>query len=208
VQLAYFNESLNLVSEGVSIEAVEDSMVRLGFEEGPFMTIDRIGIDLVLKAFNIIYQVQGDKIKPHPSLGLLVSNERLGLKNGQGFYKYHKDQGRFDKSVYKFFPVHSEKSQSMTNKEIQERLMLAMVNEALICLSEGIIDSPQEGDIAALLGLGFPPVIGGPFNYVDSQGAGEVLKKLHNLSVKYGTRYISPVLLKDASVSGNKFYDN
>ena len=208
VQLAYFNESLNLVSEGVSIESVEDSMVRLGFEEGPFMTIDRIGIDLVLKASNIIYQVQGDKIKPHPSLGLLVSNERLGLKNGQGFYKYHKDQGRFDKSVYKFFPVHSEKSQSMTNKEIQERLMLAMVNEALICLDEGIIDSPQEGDIAALLGLGFPPVIGGPFNYVDSQGAGEVLKKLHNLSVKYGTRYISPVLLKDASVSGNKFYDN
>jgi 3-hydroxyacyl-CoA dehydrogenase/enoyl-CoA hydratase/3-hydroxybutyryl-CoA epimerase len=86
--------------------------------------------------------------------------------------------------------------------------MLAIVNEALICLDEGIIDSPQEGDIAALLGLGFPPVIGGPFNYVDSQGAGEVLKKLHNLSVKYGTRYISPVLLKDASVSGNKFYDN
>lgn len=208
LQLAYFNESLNLASEGVSIEAVEDSMTRLGFEEGPFMTIDRLGIDLVLKASNLIYQVQGDKIKPHPSLGLLVSNERLGVKNGQGFYKYHKGQGRFDKSVYKFFPVHSEKSESMTNKEIQERIMLAMINEALICLEEKIIDSPQEGDIAALLGLGFPSVIGGPFNYVDSEGAGEILKKLHNLSVKYGTRYISPVLLKDASVSGNKFYDN
>jgi len=208
VQLAYFNESLNLVSEGVSIESVEDSMTRLGFEEGPFMTIDRIGIDLVLKASNILYQVQGDKIKPHPSLGLLVSNERLGFKNGQGFYKYHKGQGRFDKSVYKFFPIHSEKSESMNNKEIQERLMLAMVNEALLCLDEGVVDSPQEGDIAALLGLGFPSVLGGPFNYVDSQGAGEVLKKLHNLSIKYGARYISPVLLKDASVSGNKFYDN
>ena len=208
LQLAYFNESLNLVSEGVSIEAVEDSMTRLGFEEGPFMTIDRLGIDLVLKASNLIYQVQGDKIKSHPSLGLLVSNERLGVKNGQGFYKYHKGQGRFDKSVYKFFPVHSEKSESMTNKEIQERIMLAIINEALICLEEKIIDSPQEGDIAALLGLGFPSVIGGPFNYVDSEGAGEILKKLHNLSVKYGTRYTSPVLLKDASVSGNKFYDN
>ena len=208
VQLAYFNESLNLVSEGVPIESVEDSMTRLGFEEGPFMALDRIGIDIVLKASNIIYQVQGDKVKPHPSLGLLVSNERLGFKNGQGFYKYHKGQGRLDKSVYKFFPIHSEKSESMSVKEIQERLMLAMVNEALLCLDERVISSPQEGDIAALLGLRFPAVIGGPFNYVDSLGAGEVLKKLHNLSIKYGIRYTSPLLLKDASVSGNKFYDH
>lgn len=208
LQLAYFNESLNLVSEGAPIETVENSILKMGFDEGPFMTIDRIGIDLVLKASNIIYQVQGDKIKPHPSLGLLVSNERLGLKNSQGFYKYNKGLARADKSVYKFFPVHSEKSENMTDKEIRERLILAMVNEALICLEEGVIDNPQEGDIAALLGLGFPAVVGGPFNYVDSEGAGEILKKLHNLSVKYGARYVSPVLLKDASVSGNKFYDH
>lgn len=208
VQLAYFNESLNLVSEGVEIDRVEDLMLKLGFEDGPFMAMDKIGIDLVLKASNLIYQVQGDKIKPHPSLGLLVSNERLGVHNGQGFYKYHKGQGRLDKAVYKFFPVHSEKSERMDSKEIQERLILAMVNEALICLEEGVINNPQEGDIIALFGLGFPTVLGGPFNYVDSEGAGVVLKKLHNLSVKHGVRYMSPVLLKDASVSGNKFYDN
>ena len=86
--------------------------------------------------------------------------------------------------------------------------MLAMVNEALLCLEEGVIQSPQDGDIAALIGLGFPSVLGGPFNYVDSIGAGEILKKLHNLSVKFGARYISPVLLKNTSVSGNKFYEN
>jgi 3-hydroxyacyl-CoA dehydrogenase/enoyl-CoA hydratase/3-hydroxybutyryl-CoA epimerase len=208
VQLSYFNESLNLVSEGVSIENIEEAMLKLGFDEGPFQTIDKIGIDSVLKASNIIFEIRGDKIKPHPSLGLLVSNGRLGYKNGQGFYNYHKGQGRLDKSVYKFFPIHSEKSGGMSDKQIQERLLLAMVNEALVCLDEGVINSPQEGDIAAILGLGFPAVIGGPFNYVDSEGAGDVLKKLHNLSTKYGTRYISPVLLKDTSVSGKKFYDS
>ena len=208
LQLAYFNESLNLVGEGISIESVDRAMMDLGFEEGPFMTIDKIGVDLILKASNILYQVQGDKIKPHPSLGLLVSNEKLGVKNGQGFYKYVKGQARFDKSIYKFFPVHSERADDMSVIEIQERLILAMVNEALICLEEGVINSPEEGDIAALLGLGFPAVIGGPFNYIDSEGAGEVLKKLHNLSVKYGVRYMSPVLLKNTSVSGDKFYEN
>lgn len=207
VEIAYFNECLNLVSEGVSIEDIEDAMVRLGFEEGPFEVMDKIGIDLVQQSSHIIYQVHGDKIKPHPSLGLLVSNERLGVKNGKGFYKYHRGQGKFDKSVYKFFPVQSEKVEKIDDKEIQERLLLAMVNEALLCLEEGVISSAQDGDIAALLGLGFPPVVGGPFNYVDSIGAGEILKKLHNLSIKYGARYISPLILKNSSVSGNKFYD-
>ena len=208
VQLAYFNESLNLVSEGVTIEDIEEAMISIGFDEGPFKVIDKIGIDIVQKASNIIYQVNGDKIKPHPSLGLLVNNGRKGVKTDQGFYRYHKGQGKFDKSVYKFFPVHSEKSENISHKDIQERLLLAMVNEALLCLEEGVITSAQDGDIAALLGLGFPAVLGGPFNYVDSIGAGEILKKLHNLSVKYGARFISPILLKNTSVAGNKFYEN
>lgn len=208
LQLMYFNESLNLVSEGVPIESVEEAMLKLGFARGPFQAIDEMGIDMVLKASNIIFEVQGDKIKPHPSLGLLVSNEHLGYTNGKGFYKYHKGQGRLDKSIYKFFPVHSEKSETMGHKEIQERLLLVIVNEALICLDQGVINNPQEGDIAAILGLDFPAVVGGPFNYIDSVGAADVLKKLHNLSIKYGTRYISPVLLRDASASGKKFYES
>lgn len=208
IQLAYFNEALSLVSDGTSIETIEDSMLRLGFDQGPFQFMDQIGIDLVLQASNIIFEVRGDKIKPHPSLGLLVSNDRLGVKNSQGFYKYQKGHGKFDKSVYKFFPVHSEKSDSLSTREIQERLMLALVNEALVCFDEKVIKSPQDGDIAALLALGFPQVIGGPFNYIDSQGPGEVLKKLHNLSIKYGVRFISPNLLKDISASGKKFYNS
>ena len=207
VQLSYFNECLTLVSEGIPIEDIENAMLQLGFSEGPFRVIDEIGIDLVQKASNIIYQVHGDKIKSHPSLGLLVSNERLGIKNGKGFYTYNRGQGRLDKSVYKFFPVQTEKVKKLTVKELQERILLAMVNEALICLEEGVVSSPEDGDIAALLGLGFPSVLGGPFNYVDSVGAGEILKKLHNLSVKYGSRFISPELLKNASVSDKKFYD-
>jgi len=208
IQLAYFNEAFSLVSEGMSIETIDDSMLRLGFNQGPFQFIDEIGIDLVFQASNIIFEVQGDKIKPHPSLGLLVSNERLGVKKGQGFYKYNKGHGKFDKSIYKFFPVHSEKSDSMSTREIQERLMLALVNEALVCLEEKVIKSPQDGDIAALLALGFPTIIGGPFNYIDSEGSGEVLKKLHNLSIKFGVRFISPNILKDFSASGKKFYNS
>jgi 3-hydroxyacyl-CoA dehydrogenase/enoyl-CoA hydratase/3-hydroxybutyryl-CoA epimerase len=83
-----------------------------------------------------------------------------------------------------------------------------MVNEAMLCLQDEVIGSAKEGDVGALLGLGFPTYRGGPFRYVDSAGAGEILKKLHNLSVRYGTRYTPPVILKNAAVGGNKFYEN
>jgi 3-hydroxyacyl-CoA dehydrogenase/enoyl-CoA hydratase/3-hydroxybutyryl-CoA epimerase len=83
-----------------------------------------------------------------------------------------------------------------------------MVNESLICLEQGVVPGAKEADVASVLGLGFPRYKGGPFRYIDSGGAAETLKKLHNLSIKYGARYTPPPLLKDIAVGPNKFYED
>ncbi len=83
-----------------------------------------------------------------------------------------------------------------------------MVNEAVTCLEEGIISSPRDGDMGAILGLGFPPFRGGPFRYVDTLGAGNIVKIMEDLAAKYGKRFTPARMLKDMAAKGKKFYTN
>ncbi|HXS17600.1 MAG TPA: 3-hydroxyacyl-CoA dehydrogenase family protein, partial [Polyangiaceae bacterium] len=72
---------------------------------------------------------------------------------------------------------------------VAERCLLAMVNEAARCLDEGILRSPDDGDVGAIFGLGFPAHLGGPFHLIRSRGARTVVAQLQSLAQKYGSRF-------------------
>jgi 3-hydroxyacyl-CoA dehydrogenase/enoyl-CoA hydratase/3-hydroxybutyryl-CoA epimerase len=81
-----------------------------------------------------------------------------------------------------------------------------MVNEAAHCFGEGILRSARDGDIGAIFGLGFPPFRGGPFRYVDTLGAGEVVRRLEFFKDRLGVRFTpAPVLIQMAR-EGGTFY--
>ena len=87
-----------------------------------------------------------------------------------------------------------------------ERCTLQFVNEAAHCLGEGILRSPRDGDVGALFGLGFPPYLGGPFRYVDAQGADAIVQRLEGLEQKHGARFKSAPLLVENARNGKRFY--
>jgi 3-hydroxyacyl-CoA dehydrogenase/enoyl-CoA hydratase/3-hydroxybutyryl-CoA epimerase len=87
-----------------------------------------------------------------------------------------------------------------------ERLLLLMVNEAIHCLDEGIVGSARDGDVGAILGLGFPPFFGGPFHYVDARGARAVLERLRALEAKHGARFAPAPMLVRLADEGRTFY--
>jgi 3-hydroxyacyl-CoA dehydrogenase/enoyl-CoA hydratase/3-hydroxybutyryl-CoA epimerase len=207
IQLAYFNEALHLLNEGIGAQVMEDSMIQFGFPDGPLGSMDEIGIDLVRQGSQITYKQSPERLTPLSILDRMIEDGRTGLRSGRGFYRYGREERRLDRSFGKLLSLEEEDSDSISQEYVQDRLVLAMVNEAMICLQDEVIGSAGEGDVGALLGMGFPTHRGGPFRYVDSIGAGEVLKKLHNLSVRYGTRYSPPAILKDVAVGGNKFYE-
>ena len=91
-------------------------------------------------------------------------------------------------------------------EEIQMRLVLAFVNEALRCLGEGILRSPRDGDIGAIFGLGFPPFRGGPFRYADALGAGQVVEKLRRYQDRFGIRFAPAPKLVELAQSGGRFH--
>jgi 3-hydroxyacyl-CoA dehydrogenase/enoyl-CoA hydratase/3-hydroxybutyryl-CoA epimerase len=201
----YMNEAIHLLSEGAAIDDIDGAMVEFGFPVGPLMLLDEIGIDVGEKIGRIIYEAFGGRLEPSSHIENLIQDGRMGRKSKKGFYIYNDRKKEVDRSVYNFFPF-KQAREHFPKEEIQERLSLGMVNEAILCLQEEIIRNPRDGDIAAIMGLGFPPFLGGPFRYVDSIGASVVAGKLESFASRFSPRFIPSQLLVDMAREGKEFY--
>ena len=126
-----------------------------------------------------------------------------GRKNGRGFYLYpkgKKGRKRVNPQVYEL--LGGQTRRRVNPSEIQNRLALLMVNEAVHCLQDGVISSPRDGDLGAILGLGFPPFRGGPFRYVDAVGRDTVRTRLEDVASKHGKRFVPAAAFREQG----KFY--
>ena len=90
--------------------------------------------------------------------------------------------------------------------QIQQRTVLAMLNEAARCLSDGVIRSPRDGDVGAVFGIGFPPFRGGPFRYMDSLGVKIVMQRLEDLNARFPGRYEPAEILLEMARRNQSFY--
>jgi 3-hydroxyacyl-CoA dehydrogenase/enoyl-CoA hydratase/3-hydroxybutyryl-CoA epimerase len=202
----YMNEAAFLLSEGADIAELDRSLTDFGFPVGPITLLDEVGIDVAEKVGKIMHQAFGARMVAPDSTHQLVADGRLGRKSKKGFYVYDgKKKKRVDESVYALLPGGKERKK-LDRQEMAERCALQFLNEAILCLGEGVLRSPRDGDIGAIFGLGFPPFLGGPFRYVDSQGAGKILDRMHHWQQKLGVRFTPAPLLADMAKGDKKFY--
>jgi 3-hydroxyacyl-CoA dehydrogenase/enoyl-CoA hydratase/3-hydroxybutyryl-CoA epimerase len=85
-------------------------------------------------------------------------------------------------------------------------MVLLMVNEAAMCLGEGLAERADVIDLAMVFGTGWAPHRGGPLRYADDRGAGEVVKALEQLARKHGARFEPCAELRRRAASGELFY--
>ena len=203
----YINEAGNLLDEGVAIDAVDRALVEFGFPVGPITLIDEVGLDIAGKSGAIMVEAFGDRLAPSQSLQRVVAAGRTGRKGKKGFYRYDDagKKGGVDPSVYDLLPSGQPRTQ-LPADEIQRRCVLAMVNEAVRCLQEGILRAPRDGDVGAVFGIGFPPFRGGPFRYSDSLGAERVVRALEGLNAGRAPRFSPAQLLIEMAREGKRFY--
>jgi 3-hydroxyacyl-CoA dehydrogenase / enoyl-CoA hydratase / 3-hydroxybutyryl-CoA epimerase len=203
----YVNEAGRMLDEGVEVDAVDQALVDFGFPVGPITLIDEVGLDIAGKSGAIMYDAFGDRLTPAQSLRAVLEAGRLGRKGKQGFYRYDEDGKKqdVDPSVYTLFRANADRHE-LPAEEIQRRCVLAMVNEAVRCLDEGIIDSPRDGDIGAVFGIGFPPFRGGPFRYADALGIANLVEMLERLDLSHAGRYTPAPLLIDMARRNARFY--
>jgi 3-hydroxyacyl-CoA dehydrogenase / enoyl-CoA hydratase / 3-hydroxybutyryl-CoA epimerase len=211
----YMNEASWLLTEGVAIEQIDRALVAWGWPVGPMALLDEVGIDVAAHVGPIMMEAFGDRISPPPAIAKLSGDDRKGRKNERGMYLYGaaaKKKGRgkhVDESVYGVLglPVPDPKARpKLPVEEIQMRCSLQLVNEALYCHGEGILRSVRDGDIGAIFGLGFPPFRGGPFRYIDSLGAAEVLRRIEGYHQRFGARWAPAPALVEAAKTGKPFY--
>jgi 3-hydroxyacyl-CoA dehydrogenase/enoyl-CoA hydratase/3-hydroxybutyryl-CoA epimerase len=110
-----------------------------------------------------------------------------------------------DPSVYEVLPGGAQRRE-VAVQEIQSRCVLAMVNEAALCLEEGVLRSSRDGDVGAVFGIGFPPFRGGPFRYVDAVGASRVVDDLESLNERFPGRFHPAALLVVQARGQKRFY--
>ena len=209
------NEASHMLVEGASIETIDRAMTAWGWPVGPITLLDEVVIDVAAHVGPIMLEAFGDRLDPPPTMAKLIADDRKGRKNQRGFYLYgpaakKKGKGKHvDESIYGVLglPVPDPKARPrIPVEEIQMRCSLQFVNEALHCWGEGLLRSPRDGDIGAIFGLGFPPFRGGPFRYVDTVGAGEVLRRIEGYQAQFGKRWAPAPALVEMAKSGKRFY--
>jgi 3-hydroxyacyl-CoA dehydrogenase len=178
----YMNEAALLLEEGVRIEEIDRALTSWGFPVGPITLYDEVGLDVAQKAGQDHGRGLRDRIEPNRARAL-VADGRLGRKNGRGFYRYEDGKkGRTRRERVR--ADRRPRRGRLPREEIQERLALVMVNEAVRTLEEGVLRSARDGDVGAVIGIGFPPFRGGPFWYIDQTGAARVLARLRALEAR------------------------
>jgi 3-hydroxyacyl-CoA dehydrogenase/enoyl-CoA hydratase/3-hydroxybutyryl-CoA epimerase len=90
--------------------------------------------------------------------------------------------------------------------EVKERLLYRQLVECARCFAEGVLETPQDGDLGAIFGWGFAPFTGGPFSHMDTVGIANVVATLDRLAQAHGERFAPPQLLREMAARGDSFY--
>jgi 3-hydroxyacyl-CoA dehydrogenase/enoyl-CoA hydratase/3-hydroxybutyryl-CoA epimerase len=211
------NEAAILLGEGARMEDVDRAITTFGFAVGPFVLYDEVGLQVALHAGETVTRAFGDRVPADAIVPRLVAAGQTGRKAGAGFYLWPRPSrlaaplrrfGRQPRRVPNPAAYGGRPREAVAQAAIQDRLVLLFVNEAIRCLEEGVLRSPTDGDLGAVLGLGFPPFRGGPFHYADSLGLQTVTHRLRTLADRHGHRYEPAESLVERARKGRRFFQD
>ena len=212
VLFPYFAGFSMLLRDGADFQRVDKVMERWGWPMGPAMLLDVVGIDTAVHAEKVM--AEGFPTRMSRSFtaasDVLFKAERLGQKNGKGFYVHGKDKkGKptkvVDDDIAGLLNKHVAASKDFSDDEIIARLMVPMATELARCLEEGIVGSAQEADMALVYGLGFPPFRGGLFRWIDSVGISAFQAMAAPLK-SLGALYELPEGMMAKAKTGERYY--
>jgi 3-hydroxyacyl-CoA dehydrogenase/enoyl-CoA hydratase/3-hydroxybutyryl-CoA epimerase len=196
------NESFYLLEEGTPIETVDKALLKFGMPLGAAELADEVGIDVTYKVAKVFEKGYGERFHVPALLQKLYDAHLYGKKIGKGFYLA---KGKFNPeaiSLVKSFNGHKPSDE----KQVVERYLYAMINEASRCLEEKVVAKAHYVDLAMIFGTGFPPFRGGPLAYADTIGLKTIYEGLKKLEATHGARFKPTYQIEELAQRDGKFY--
>ncbi|WP_350017084.1 3-hydroxyacyl-CoA dehydrogenase NAD-binding domain-containing protein [Rhodanobacter sp. IGA1.0] len=177
ILMPYLLEALRLYSEGVPGPVLDRAAKKFGMPMGPIELADTVGLDVCASVGRELAPFLGLELPP--GLDDKLEAGKRGKKDGQGLYVWQ--DGR---------PQKPEVPQEyVTPPDLADRMILPMVNEAIACLADGVVDDADLLDAGVIFGTGFAPFRGGPIQYTRSEGADKLKARLEELAQRHGERF-------------------
>ncbi len=197
----YTAQANMLLLEGALPHQIDQALESFGLNMGPFRMMDLVGLDLGWRA----RKLSGKESPLHAKIGdELCEQNRYGQKSGAGYYNYSEgsrapNPAPENESTYE--KISSENGftrREITDEEIVDRCILALINEGADILSEGVAQRAADIDVVYINGYGFPIWRGGPMHHANALGLDVVIEKLEKYKEITGSDVYKPseMLLK------------
>ena len=208
----YTAQANMLLLEGALPHQIDQAIESFGLNMGPFRMMDLVGLDLGWRA----RKLSGAESPLHAKIGdHLCDNDRFGQKNGKGYYNYSEgsrapNPAPENEAIYK--KISSDNGftrRDISDEEILDRCILALINEGADILSEGVAQRAADIDVVYINGYGFPIWRGGPMHHANAMGLDVVVEKLKKYHEITGNNaYMPSELLIKLANNGEKLNES
>lgn len=177
ILMPYLMEAVILADEGVPLAAIDQVALKFGMPMGPIELADTVGLDICLHVAENLSKYMSIEVPER--LRTMVSNKQLGRKTGKGFYEFKNDKA-FKPSIPGGYTPPAD---------MEDRLIGRMLNEAVACLRDKVVESTEHADAGIIFGTGFAPFRGGPIHYIRKRGLEATRARLEQLQKTHGARF-------------------
>ena len=212
VLFPYFGGFARAIAHGVDFARADKVMEKFGWPMGPAYLMDVVGMDTGHHGRDVMAEGFPDRMKDdtRTAVDVMYDANRLGQKNGKGFYAYEMDKKGKPKKVvdpeaYELLKPVVAETRELSDEDIINYMMIPLCLETVRCLEDGIVETAAEADMGLIYGIGFPPFRGGALRYIDSIGVAEFVA----MADKYadlGPLYHPTAKLREMAANGQRFY--
>lgn len=209
ILVPYLNEAAFLLSEGVSVQDIDKAALKFGMPMGPVRLLDEVGLDVAVHVGKTMIEGYGKRMEAPDLAEKLLKLGRKGKKSGSGFYNYADKPEVPEPKLSELLGINTKSS--ISAEEIQNRLILRLINEAVLCLDEGVAGQPGKDaasqiDLGTVMGIGFPAFRGGLIYHANTLGPTKIVNQLLELENKYGARFRGAPGIMTRAEKGLSFY--